>query len=183
MLRPRESAGRIRAPRRLLLCALTAAVLALPAPAQDAPVPEHFRPLAFLVGSCWKGTFPNGKSTDEHCFEWMLGKGRFIRDRHVVKGPEPDYSGETVYAYDAEKKKVVYRYFASPGFFTEGSLEYADEGIVFPERVVAAAGVKEMRTLFQPSAAGDSYRVRSMEKTPEGWKELWTMEMKKQAAR
>lgn len=30
-----------------------------------------YGPLAFLVGHCWKGTFPGGKQTDEHCFSWI----------------------------------------------------------------------------------------------------------------
>jgi len=32
-----------------------------------------FQPLDFLAGSCWRGTFPDGKATDAHCFDWVYG--------------------------------------------------------------------------------------------------------------
>src|SRR5262245_20833526 len=69
----------------------------------------HWAPQAFLAGSGWKGTFPDGKRTDEHCFEWVYG-GQFLRDRHTVKGGEAPYGGETIYYWDAESKLVNYLY-------------------------------------------------------------------------
>jgi hypothetical protein len=164
--------------RRPLSILLGLALLAAPGRAAEDPAPpEHFQPMAFLVGSCWKGSFPDGQSTDEHCFEWIYGK--FIRDRHVVKGPKPDYIGETIYAYDPQQKKVIYWYVTNAGFFTTGSLEYTQEGIVFPEKVVSGSETKELKTLFEPRLP-DAYWVRSLERTSAGWKELWTMELKRQ---
>ena len=49
----------------------------------------HFAPQAFLAGSCWRGTFPDGKRTDEHCYEWVYA-GQFLRDRHT----HPDATAE-----------------------------------------------------------------------------------------
>jgi hypothetical protein len=45
--------------------------------------PAPYQPLAFLVGHCWQGTFPDGKATDGHCFSWIYGS-KFVRDEHVV---------------------------------------------------------------------------------------------------
>ena len=61
--------------------AILLAGMAMAAPAEAPPAP--YQPLAFLVGHCWKGTFPDGKATDEHCFSWIYG-GKFVRDEHVV---------------------------------------------------------------------------------------------------
>jgi hypothetical protein len=63
----------------------------------------HFQPQAFLAGSCWKGTFADGKRTDEHCFEWIYG-GQFLRDRHTVTGRPAPYGGETIYYFDAPSR-------------------------------------------------------------------------------
>ncbi len=67
--------------------AIVLAGMSMSAPAQAPPSP--YQPLAFLVGHCWKGTFPEGKATDEHCFSWIYG-GKFVRDEHVVhRGGRP----------------------------------------------------------------------------------------------
>ena len=79
-----------------------AAVDAAPAaPSTPAEPATAYQPLAFLVGHCWKGTFPDGRSTDEHCFSWIYG-GKFVRDEHVVhRTGQPDGFGESIYLWDA----------------------------------------------------------------------------------
>jgi hypothetical protein len=161
------------------IAAVALIAVAGPARAQSpAPSPDlgNFKPMAFLVGSCWKGTFPDGKSTDEHCYEWLWG-GKFIRDRHVVKSSRPDYEGETVFAWDDTKKQIVFWYFTNQGFYTTGTMEPRDEGLVVPETVVAEK-TSERKTVIRPNGP-DSYTVRSEAKEPTGWKELWTMELKR----
>src|SRR2546423_4817205 len=78
-------------------------------PAQAASSPPHppsliphpaLHPLAFLAGSCWKGTFTGRSATDEHCFTWIYN-GRFLRDHHIVVGDSVPYEGESTYAWDA----------------------------------------------------------------------------------
>src|SRR3569623_1224459 len=78
-------------------------VLVLAAPALRAQRP--LRPLEFLVGNCWRGTFPGSPQTDEHCFEWVFDR-KFVRDRHVVRGGQP-YGGETIYYWDVQQKRVA----------------------------------------------------------------------------
>jgi len=75
--------------------AILLAGMAMAAPAEAPPAP--YQPLAFLVGHCWKGTFPDGKATDEHCFSWIYG-GKFVRDEHVVHRGEghADGLGESI---------------------------------------------------------------------------------------
>ena len=65
--------------RTAVLLAALAAQAATPAGADKVEVPmSAYQPLAFLVGHCWRGTFPDGRATDEHCFSWIYG-GRFVR--------------------------------------------------------------------------------------------------------
>ena len=138
--------------------------------------PEHFRPMEFMVGSCWIGTFPDGKATDEHCFEWMYDR-KFIRDRHVVRGGPP-YEGETIYALDAKEKRVTYWYFSSAGGLSTGQMLPEGESLVFPERHTSASGVIEIKSVWTRAGA-DAIRVESMRKDGSEWKMMWTMELKR----
>ena len=136
----------------------------------------NFQPLEFLVGSCWTGTFPDGKQTDEHCFEWVFDR-KFIRDRHTVRGGTP-YGGETIYAWDASVGHPTFWYWNTDGQVITGQVHYTSEGIIFPERVVNEKGTTELKAVWRRLDA-DRYRVEQFAKAGEGWKELWTMEMKK----
>ena len=83
----------------LAAATLLAGVHAVAFAADPAPA---YQPLAFLVGHCWRGTFPDGKVTDEHCFSWVYG-GKFVRDQHVVHrgAGQADDLGESIYLWDA----------------------------------------------------------------------------------
>src|SRR4051812_18911726 len=130
--------------------------------------PSDLKPLEFLVGSCWTGTFADGKQTDEHCFEWMLDK-QFIRDRHIVRnGPGP-YSGETIYSWDAATKQIVFSYYSSAGFVLAGSVQSMTDSIAFPSKMPTPQGPMELRPVWTRRGA-DSYHVVDMQKTPAGWK-------------
>lgn len=112
--------------------ALLATLLALPLAAQAEPQAQ-LKPMSFLAGHCWKATFPDGKQTDEHCFEWMYG-GHYLRDRHTVKAPgQPDYQGETLYYWDPAAKAVSYLYVENHGGLSRGTAELQADKFVFPE--------------------------------------------------
>jgi hypothetical protein len=164
-------------PRHLLGAAvLVTALVAGNASAQPARTPD-FTPLAFLVGSCWKGNFPGGKETDEHCFEWIYDK-KFIRDRHAVRGGTP-YDGETIYTWDAARQKLTYLYIGSTGDVVTGVVEPQGDSIVFPSRIATPKGDVEIEAVWTRLGA-DAYRVRQRQKAAAGWKELFAMELKRQ---
>jgi hypothetical protein len=143
---------------------------------QSHPTPD-FRPLEFLVGHCWVGTFPDGKATDEHCFEWGFNR-KFVRDRHVVRnGPGP-YSGETLYGWDPEKKRLGFWYWNSEGEILTGAVEYRPGSIVFPTKQVTEKGTIELRAIWTPMGQ-DSYRVEQSQRVGKEWKPLWTMDLKR----
>ncbi|MEO7457894.1 MAG: hypothetical protein ABIY52_16680 [Gemmatimonadaceae bacterium] len=155
------------------LAAILAILLTSATPAR---AQSPFAPLEFLVGSCWIGSFPGGKTTDEHCFEWVFDH-KFIRDRHVVRGGEP-YSGETIYSADSATKRITFQYYSSAGFIVAGTAEPTAEGIVFPQK----RGDVETKSIWT-RVGNDGYRVWNGEKAGAEWKTLWTMDLKRSAAR
>jgi hypothetical protein len=165
---------------RLLLTAAAAAAVAVPLLGAQAPAPSNFRPLEFLVGHCWIGTFPDGKQTDEHCFEWVYDR-KFVRDRHVVRpaaGGAVQYEGESLYQWDAKAKHIAFNYWNVLGQMSTGTLEETAEGIVFPQKLESATGTTEMKTIWTRPVA-DSYHVWVGEKKGAAWKELWTMDLRR----
>jgi hypothetical protein len=148
-------------------------------PAAPAQVREELKPFQFLVGSCWTGTFPDGKATDTHCFEPVYG-GQFIRDTHVVKGGPKAYEGESIHAWDAQKKKLVYVYWANSGSISFGTSEPQASGeIVFPlADVASSAGTVAIKSTWTARGA-DSYEVSSSQLESGQWRELWRMVMKR----
>jgi hypothetical protein len=140
------------------------------------PTPD-FRPLEFLVGDCWVGTFPDGKQTDEHCFEWVYDR-KFIRDRHVVRNGKAPYAGETLYGWDAKQKRLAFWYWNSDGEVLVGTVEYRPDSIVFPTRLETEKGTVELRATWTRTGP-DSYRVAQSQRAGEAWKPLWAMELKR----
>jgi hypothetical protein len=141
------------------------------------PTGPDFQPLEFLVGSCWSGTFPDGKQTDEHCFEWVFDR-KFIRDRHVVRNGKAPYAGETIYGWDAKQKQMAYWYWNSKGEVITGTVEYQGGTIVFPTRYETEKGTVEMRAMWTRTGP-DSYRVDQSRREGEAWRRLWVMELKR----
>jgi hypothetical protein len=111
----------------------------MPATLFAAPI-EALAPMAFLAGHCWKGTVPGTDMTAEHCFTWLLD-GRALRDVDRVHKPDaPDYTGETTYYFDAEKRQVEYIYLENQGGVGRGTMEPADRALVFPATTLVEPG-------------------------------------------
>lgn len=138
---------------------------------------DEFRPLAFLLGSCWTGTFPDGRSTDTHCFEPMFG-GRFIRDRHEVRGGKQPYSGETIYAWDAKTSQVTYTYWASDGGVSSGRMLHHPPDLIFPEAHSSDGGEITMKNVWTPRG-DDAFDMVVTKRTEAGWEEMWRMSLRR----
>jgi hypothetical protein len=154
-----------------------ALVLALVPPAA-ANVREELRPLGYLAGQCWTGTFPDGKSTDTHCFE-VVFDGQFLRDRHTVNGAKQPYAGETLYAWDPKKKQITYTYWASDGGVSTGVANAEGEStITFPEEYVSDKGTLTIHNVWT-RINNDTYEVVSKKKAGAEWQEMWRMTMRR----
>ena len=139
----------------------------------------HFAPQAFLAGHCWKGTFPDGARTDEHCYEWVYA-GQFLRDRHTVRGGGAPYGGETIYFWDAETKAVQYLYINVLGGHSRGTVAAKDGVLVFPEEKYSDGKLEQTYRSQWRRDGDDTYVVVTEQKVAEGWKEAWRMRMQRQ---
>lgn len=157
--------------------ALCFATLGAATQARAQVAPPNFAPLEFLVGSCWLGTFPDGKQTDEHCFEWVFDR-KFIRDRHVVRGGPP-YQGESMYGIDPATKALSYWYWTSQGQVVIGRVEYQADSIVFPSRYQGANGEVEIKAVWTRTGP-DGYRVSQSQRAGAEWKPLFSMTFTRQ---
>ena len=159
--------------RKLTIALLLAAGVAS---AAEAPL----APLEFLVGHCWSGTFPDGKSTDTHCFESSLG-GRLIYDKHVVRGDKPDYSGESVWYVDPKSKRVTFMYFNSIGGVSTGTLEEAQgTRLRFSDEAYTGSDGKKQkyRTVWERKGE-DGYVALTEQQKGDQWVEAWRIEFKR----
>jgi hypothetical protein len=147
--------------------------------AQATPKPNNLEPLAFLAGSCWKGTFADRNASDEHCFSWIYN-GRFLRDRHIVVGDSLPYQGETTYAWDAAQKQIVYWYIALPGFYSQGNVEPKDGALQFHDNLRTPQPT-QLRATWR-RAGDDAYSVRVEEVGDGKSRELWSMVMRRSRA-
>lgn len=138
--------------------------LLLSAAAAAAPTPtvlgEGLRPLAFVVGHCWRGEFAGGKQVDIHCYEDVYG-GKHIRDRHEVTGGNQVYKGVTIYSWNAELGQVEYTYWNSLGGVSRGTMKPKDGILDFGDETHVSSDGKTIRiaTSWRPSEA--SYDVIS----------------------
>ncbi|HEX5182549.1 MAG TPA: hypothetical protein VFW19_05280 [Allosphingosinicella sp.] len=156
---------------------LALAMLPLLAAAPAETLSPPLRPLAFLVGSCWRGAFPDGRAADMHCFT-AGDRGAFVRDRHVVTGGPRPYSGESLYRWDAAGKRIIFAYHASDGGYSSGSVLPAAAGLDFPdETYVDTDGSRlAMRSRWTREGA-DSLLVVDEMRAGDGWRELRRMKL------
>ena len=159
-------------PLPLLLLLPSFAALAEPAAA--------LQPMAFLAGHCWKGEFPGGKQTDEHCFQWLYG-GRMLRDVHTVRSPgKPDYMGETTYYHDPAANKVAFLYLENSGGHSRGTMLSADGGLDFPATEYVGAKGKTMTYRVRWTPSDDAYEAASEMLVDGRWVPQFKLVLKKQ---
>ncbi|MBX3561486.1 MAG: hypothetical protein KF780_06690 [Sphingomonas sp.] len=158
-------------PSLALFVALQAAA---PESAPPALAPE-LQPLAFLVGSCWRATFPGTAIVNTHCYSAMHG-GRHVRNRHIVEGAPGPYSGETIFRWDPERAQIRYDYWGSDGGYSTGTVVATDDGLSFPEE--SYLGVRGQRLTMRAAmrdVGPEGYEGSSEMREGEGWREMWRM--------
>jgi hypothetical protein len=142
-----------------------------------------YQPLAFLAGHCWKGTFPDGKQTDEHCFSWIYG-GKFLRDQHKVHGnAHPDFLGETIYFWNSAARQVEYLYIEDQGGFSRGPVATDGDTLVFPQTTFTEDGkTQTYRSRWERNGA-DAYDVVTEFKSDNGWVPGFKVHMQRASAK
>lgn len=141
---------------------------------------SRFAGLDQLLGSCWQASFPDGKKVDTHCFSEVY-QGAFIKDQHIVCGEQQPYRGETWYVYDEKAQTVSYRYYNSLGGVSDGSVEFQNQKLMFPDETYEKDGAKTVYrtdwTLQQDKYQSNMWQQEYNKET--GWKEIWQMDFKK----
>jgi hypothetical protein len=102
------------------------ALMASPSVAQEAPKPDPFAPVRFLVGT-WKGENSGqaGNGTSDRTYAFELGDGFLVGRNTAVYPPQPkNEQGEThrdtgFISYDKSRKVLVFRQFHSEGFVNQ----------------------------------------------------------------
>lgn len=140
---------------------------------------EPLKPMAFLAGHCWKGEFPGGKQTDEHCFQWLLD-GRVLRDTHTVRVPgRPDYVGETTYYWEPSTRRVEYLYVENQGGVSRGTMESVEGALVFPATEFHGEGETLTYRTRWSRLGDDAYEAFSEAKNKDAWAPMFKLTMKR----
>jgi len=161
---------------RRLLPALALTTLAGTAAAAPA---ELLKPMAFLAGHCWKGTFADGKTTDEHCFFWMYG-GTVLRDTHTVRRPgKPDQTGESTYFVDTVGNHVTFLYIENGGGSSRGTVESLPEALLFPDTQYVSDGEALVYRARWTRQGDRAYEAWSEAQGPDGWTTMFKVVLKR----
>ena len=144
-------------------------LLALSSGAGAAEAPSAYQPLAFLAGHCWRGNFPDGHQTDEHCFSWIYD-GKFLRDRHTVRSEgHPDSLGESIYFWDSSANQVQYLYIESGGGFSRGPVSADRDALVFPDTNYVEGGKTQVYRSRWQRRGDNAYDVVTEFRAKDGW--------------
>ena len=158
---------------------VVAPVLIVLAAASHAAPMSDLKPMAFLAGHCWKGTFPDGKATDEHCFAWMYG-GRMLRDTHTVrKAGQPDGVGESTYYVDSASNHLAFLYVENSGGFSRGTVESLPEALLFPDTQYISDGEALVYRARWTRQDDKAYEAWSEAQTDKGWATMFRLAMKR----
>lgn len=150
---------------RALILALALAAGASPARAQNQL--DAFQ----AFEGCWTGVFAgNSELHDSRCF-MQVNFGRQWRNVHTVEGT--GYGGVTMYAWDAELRRIDVVYYASDGALMRGYAVAESGGLSFPEaRYVGADGqVQQLRSHWRFTDA-DNFEVVTERFQDGAWVEL-----------
>ena len=107
------------------------------------PILEPLRP---WLGKTWKSDAAEGtdkQKIDVARWERALN-GKAVRILHSINDGE--YGGETIVTWDPANKAVVYHYFTTAGFMTNGTMTFDGGKVMTNEKVSGnAGGVTEVR--------------------------------------
>ena len=140
---------------------------------------ELLKPMSFLAGHCWKGTFPDGKTTDEHCFAWLYG-GHALRDTHTVRrAGKPDGVGESTYYVDSAGNHVEFLYIENSGGYSRGTVESLPEALLFPDTQYISDGEALVYRARWTRQGDKAYEAWSEAQTEQGWSTMFKLVLRR----
>ncbi len=150
--------------KRFLAISLLA-LAAVPAQAQL----SSFGWFADLSGSCWRGMRQDGMAADEQCYQAQYN--RFMRGtiKFPPQGERPGGAGDSVFAYDANAKVIIYTQWASNGSFGFGEASLEGDELIFHNRMPDGSEAPA-RSVWRRVDA-ETYRVSRQRRAEGHWNE------------
>ena len=146
-------------------------------PTNDAPA--GFGWFAELAGSCWRGEHPGNVGSDTQCY--TLQYGRVIRGTIEVTSRGPggaeSFRGDSAFAAEPARKRVVYSQWGSDGVLGSGEFAFEGESLVFVNRPPDGAPAT-VRSVWRRTGA-DGYKVTRERKDDTGWKPVFDVEYRR----
>lgn len=92
--------------------------------AEQGSLDPHLEPLRPWLGKTWKSEAAEASNAEPKVdvARWERAlNGRAVRILHSIN--EGSYGGETIALWDEAKKSVIYHYFTTAGFTTNGTID------------------------------------------------------------
>ena len=165
------------------LCAAGVLLGHAAAPVAAALPPGQFGWLADLAGSCWQGTWPDGKTRDTQCYSTQYG--RYLRGTIEIRSSAPGapaHRGDSMFAWDAKTQRMQFHYWSSEGNsgISSGSLA-SNSDIVFADPPSIDAAKPERRSVWH-RLSSDRYQVTVQERAGDGWRDRLAVVYDRRAA-
>ena len=128
---------------------------------EQAPLDSNLEPLRPWLGKTWKSEPSDaGDKAKIDVARWERAlNGKAVRILHSIN--EGEYGGETIVTWDAAKKAVVYHYFTTAGFMTNGTMTFDGGKVLTNEKVSGnAGGVAEVRGTGEMTGDG-TFRMKT----------------------
>jgi hypothetical protein len=146
--------------------------LAIGAPGVQAepPVPHPLAAFEPFVGKTWKGLVDPDKEVYDVARWERAVAGQAVRIVHSVA--DGAYGGETLVMWDRAREELVYFYFTTAGFYTQGTMSFDDAGRLVSREAVTGheGGVTEVRATQSIEPDG-RLRVRTQMLRDGAWEE------------
>jgi hypothetical protein len=118
---------------RITLSAEFLSVSAASLSAQE--LPAGFGWFGTMVGSCWIGQFPDGRTEHTQCYSGQFGK--FMRGTASLSSAKETarqvlFEGDSLFAWDDASKRIVYYIWGSDGTHRQLQAQYIGEELHFP---------------------------------------------------
>jgi hypothetical protein len=139
-----------------LACLLLAAGLAQAQPPAESYLDEHLAGFRPFLGKTFRGELkdstPAQPMVDVSHWEIALA-GKAVRNLHSLN--DGAYCGETLIFWDSTTQSLIYYYFTSGGFYTQGTMRLEGTTFIAHEKVTGEVeGITEVRATGELLADG-----------------------------
>ena len=150
---------------RTLLHARSAALPAIALAQPESQPGAHFQPQAFLAGSCWKGTFPDGKQSTSTASNGSTAGGSCATGTRSPAVPRLTAEKRSITS-DTPSKSVHYLYINMLGGNSRGTVMVKDGVLVFPEETYSDGKQQQTYRSSWRRDGDDAYFVLTEVRSP-----------------